>query len=1199
MKDFVHLHVHTQYSILDGASNIPKLIKKAKNDGMKALAITDHGNMFGAKVFHNQARKEGLKPILGCEVYVASSSRLSKKNKEDRGGYHLILLAKNKTGYKNLIRIISLAWTEGFYYKPRIDKELLRKYHEGIIASSACLGGEVPKAAYNFGIDKAREVVKEFVDIFGDDFYLELQRHKSGNPEKDKDVYEKQVVVNKILLELGRELSVKCIATNDVHFINAEDSEAHDRLICLSTGKDFDDPKRMRYTTQEFLKTRDEMSALFADIPEVLENTVNLAEKIEDYDLNRNAIMPEFEIPEDFGTLAQYKEKFSETDLIEEFGQEAYSNHDSFEKVLRIKLESDYLKERTYDGAIKRWGSLSDEIKERLDFELGVIKRMGFPGYFLIVEDLIDAAREMDVAVGPGRGSAAGSAVAYAIRITEIDPIKYNLLFERFLNPERISMPDIDIDFDDDGRDEVLKWVVEKYGKDKVAHIITFGTMATRMAIKDVARVQKLSLSEANRLAKLIPERPGVTFEDAYKEVEQLRKERESKDKLIAETLKYAETLEGSVRQTGLHACGVIIGRDNLIEHIPVCINKESDFLVTQYDGKHIEDVGMLKMDFLGLKTLSIIKDAIENIKLSRGIDVDVSQVPLDDEKTYELYSNGETTGLFQFESDGMKKHLKELKPNRFEDLIAMNALYRPGPMEYIPSFIKRKHGKEKIEYTFPEMEEYLKDTYGITVYQEQVMLLSQKMAGFTKGQADSLRKAMGKKNKEMMDKNKSLFIEGCVKNHFDVKKVNKIWDDWEAFAKYAFNKSHSTCYSYISFQTAYLKAHYPAEFMAAVLSRNITDIKKITIFMDECKRMGIRVLGPDVNESYNKFIVNKNGDIRFGLAAIKGMGESAAENIISEREKNGTYKSIFDFVSRVNLQSVNKRNIEALAYSGGFDCFSEISRHQFFLPNGNDTSFVETLIRFGGNMQTDKNTTQQSLFADMPDLQIKEPSIPNGPEWSTLAKLSKEKELIGIYLSSHPLDEYKYQIKNFCTNNLSDLNSLEDLRGRNVVVSGIITDVFEGTTKNGKIYGSMTLGDYSDTYKLFLFGKDYLKFKSYFTLGYSVLIMGVVQERSYSSSQELEFRVKEIEMLSTSFENTKKLLIKLPLNNITDSLIDNLIEISNKNKGKSELQFVIFDDEDKYSINMFSRKFQINITAELLNYLENEQKLETKVYLN
>ncbi len=884
MIKYTHVHVHTQYSILDGASNVATLIKKAKEDGMPAVTISDHGNMFGVKHFHNEAKKQGIKPILGCETYVANGSRFEKTKKDQKSSFHLILLAKNKKGYENLTKLVSFGWIEGFYYNPRIDKELLKEYHEGIIATSACLGGEIPQAIMKNSMEYAEEVLQEYLDIFGEDFYLELQRHPSQIPGKDKDVYDNQVIVNKALIELAEKHKVKYIAANDVHFINADDADAHDRLICLNTGKDLDDPTRMRYTQQEFFKTQEEMNQLFADVPEALENTNEIVEKIEEYELDCDPIMPEFELPEGFDN------------------------------------EDDYLRHLTYEGAKKRYPEITDEIRERIDFELATIKNMGFPGYFLIVQDFLHAAREMGVSVGPGRGSAAGSVVAYCNKITDIDPIKYHLLFERFLNPDRISMPDIDIDFDEDGREKVLDWVVEKYGSERVAQIVTFGTMAAKMAIRDVARVEKLPLQEADRIAKLVPEKPGTTIKKAYAEVPELREARDKGSELVSRTLQFAETLEGSVRHTGLHACGIIIGRNNLYEHIPVCTSKDSKLYVTQFDGNHVESVGMLKMDFLGLKTLSIIQDALENIRESKNIDIDIDNISLEDAPTYELYAKGDTTGLFQFESPGMKKHLRALKPNRFDDLIAMNALYRPGPMDYIPSFVARKHGKEKINYDLAEMEEYLEETYGITVYQEQVMLLSQKLAGFTKGQADSLRKAMGKKKKDLMEQLKSLFVEGCEKNGFDIKVVNKIWNDWEAFAQYAFNKSHSTCYAYVSYQTAYLKAHHPAEFMAAVLSRNITDIKKITIFMDECRRMGIELLGPDVNESRFKFNVNDEGNIRFGLGAIKGVGEAAVLKIIEERKENGPYKNIYDFVERVDLSSVNKKNVEALAIAGAFD---------------------------------------------------------------------------------------------------------------------------------------------------------------------------------------------------------------------------------------------------------------------------------------
>ncbi|MDQ1296500.1 MAG: polymerase subunit alpha, partial [Bacteroidota bacterium] len=938
---------------------------KVKSLGMEAIAITDHGNMFGVKEFHNSCTKKGIKPVLGCEIYVAKRSIAEITGKEDRSGDHLILLAKNLKGYKNLIKLVSTAWIKGFYYKPRIDKELLAQYHEGLIASSACLAGEIPDEILNGTMAGAELALKNYLDIFGDDFYLEVQRHETYDPDADRSAFPLQQKVIEVLKKLSVKYNVKLIATNDVHFINAEDAEAHDRLICINTAKDIDDPDRLRYSKQEYLKTEEEMRKIFSDIPEAVENVAELVTKIEKYKLDHDPIMPEFDLPD------------------------GYNDKD------------EYLRFLTYNGAKERWGELTNEQTERIDFELQTIAKMGFPGYFLIVQDFLRAAREMGVSVGPGRGSAAGSAVAFCLRITDIDPIKYGLLFERFLNLDRISMPDIDIDFDEDGRDSVLKYVVNKYGHDKVAHIITFGSMAAKMAIRDVARVQKLPLPDADRLAKLVPERPGVTLAQAYTEVPELAKERESSNKLISQTLKYAEVLEGSVRQTGVHACGIIIGKDSLDNYIPLCTAKDTDLYATQFDGSHVESVGLLKMDFLGLKTLSIIRDAIDNIRKSKGIEIDVERLSLDDKKTFELFSNGETTGIFQFESTGMKRYLRDLKPNRFEDLIAMNALYRPGPMEYIPKFIRRKHGLEKIDYPLPVMEKYLNDSYGITVYQEQVMLLSQLLGGFTKGEADSLRKAMGKKKKSIMDEMKVKFQEGCSKNGYDENVVNKIWSDWEAFAQYAFNKSHSTCYALVAYHTGYLKANYPAEFMAAVLSRNISDIKKITTFMDETRRMGMEVLGPDVNESNVKFTVNKDGNIRFGLGGIKGVGESAVLQLIEERENNGPYKDIYDLVERVNLNSLNKKNLEAMAVAGAFDCFDDIIRAQYFSLDTHGTSFIESLIRYGNNAKSIKLSSSNTLFGDTGGFDLIKPEPSVCPDWPKLEKLNREKEVIGIYLSS------------------------------------------------------------------------------------------------------------------------------------------------------------------------------------------------------
>jgi DNA polymerase-3 subunit alpha len=1195
---FTHIHVHTQYSILDGAAHISGLIEKAKADGMVALAITDHGNMFGAKEFHTLAKKKGIKPILGCEMYVAQRSRFDKSEKSDGGGRHLVLLAKNREGYKNLLKLVSYGWTEGFYYKPRVDMELLRKYNKGLIASSACLNGVISYIVRNETTEKAKERVLEFKEIYGDDFYLELQRHPSGDPKIDKEVYHDQVYVNEQLLKLSQETGTDVIATNDVHFINADDAEAHDRLLCISTGKDLDDPNRMRYTRQEWFKTQEEMRRLFADVPEAIENTHKIVTKIEDFSLDSQPIMPEFPIPADFATIEEYRERYTKEILVEEFGEKAYKRIGGFEKVLRIKIEADYLRHLVYKGAGKNYGDpLPDEVRERIDFELNTIKSMGFPGYFLIVWDFIRAAREMGVSVGPGRGSAAGSAVAYSLRITDIDPIKYDLLFERFLNPDRISMPDIDIDFDEDGRDKVLKYVVKKYGEKRVAHIITFGTMAPKMAIRDVARVQKLELHEADRLAKLIPERPGTSFSKAYEEVPELKREKNSTNELIAQTLKYAEVLEGSVRQTGVHACGIIIGRDDLEEHIPICINKDAELYVSQFDGRHIESVGMLKMDFLGLKTLSIIKDAVANVKRSRGIDLDIDQIPLDDAVTFDLYARGETTGLFQFESAGMKKHLRALKPNRFEDLIAMNALYRPGPMDYIPSFIRRKHGREEIKYDLPEMSEYLKDTYGITVYQEQVMLLSQKLAGFTKGMADSLRKAMGKKIKAMMDDLKEKFVEGCHRNGYEERVIQKIWTDWEAFAQYAFNKSHSTCYAYVSYQTAYLKAHYPAEFMSAVLSRNLNDIKKITFFMEECRRMGLHVLVPDVNESHARFTVNKSGNIRFGMAAIKGLGEAAVQHIIEEREKNGNFTDIYNFVERINLGTVSKRSLEALVMAGGFDSFETIQRHQFFATDKDGLSFIDNLVRYGNLVKSQKSNTLFDQDTSYLNAQ-KKPGAPEGHPWPPLVRLNKEKELIGVYLSSHPLDDYKLEIENFTTCTLAELNEIENLKGRELTIAGLVTEVKHLTTKTGKPFGSLIIEDYSDSYKFMLFGRDYEDYRKFLYEGYSLLIKGSFQQNTWKRETETwEFKIRSIVVLNNAREElVNNLAIRISLNDLNDSLIDEIKRNTAGSGGKATVKFYIYDESEGISIELFSRNTSVTVTNELVQFFKERPELSIKV---
>ncbi len=1160
MATFAHLHVHTQYSILDGASSIPLLIDKVKSLGMEAVAITDHGNMFGVKEFHNTAAKKGIKPIIGCEIYVAKRSIADVTGKEDRSGDHLILLAKNLKGYKNLIKLISLAWIKGFYYKPRIDKELLAQYSEGLIASSACLAGEIPDEILNGTTEGAEAALRSYLDIFGKDFYLEIQRHETYDPEADMKVFPLQQRAIEEIKKLSARYDVKIIATNDVHFINAEDAEAHDRLICINTAKDIDDPDRLRYSKQEYLKSEEEMRKIFSDIPEAIDNVAEIIAKVEKYKLDHDPIMPDFDLPEG------YKDK------------------------------DEYLRYLTYKGAKERWGDLTPEQRERIDFELVTIAKMGFPGYFLIVQDFLRAAREMGVSVGPGRGSAAGSAVAYCLRITDIDPIKYGLLFERFLNVDRTSMPDIDIDFDEDGREAVLKYVVNKYGRDKVAHIITFGSMAAKMAIRDVARVQKLPLPDADRLAKLIPEKPGTTLLQAYNEVPELSKERESSNKLISQTLKYAEVLEGSIRQTGVHACGVIISKEPLDNYIPLCTAKDAELAVTQYDGSHVQAVGLLKMDFLGLKTLSIIRDAIENIRKSKGITIDIDSIPLDDKETYELFSNGETTAIFQFESTGMKRYLKELRPNRFEDLIAMNALYRPGPMEYIREFIKRKHAGRKVEYTLPVMEKYLNDSYGITVYQEQVMLLSQALGGFTKGEADTLRKAMGKKKRSIMDEMKVKFLEGCLKNGYDNQTVEKIWSDWESFAEYAFNKSHSTCYALVAYQTGYLKAHFPAEFMAAVLSRNISDIKKITTFMDETRRMGMEVLGPDVNESNVNFTVNKAGNIRFGLGAIKGVGENAVIQLIEEREKGGIYKDIYDLVERVNLNSLNKKNLEAMAVAGAFDCFENISRAQYFALDSKGSSFIESLIRYGNNAKTIRQTSSQTLFGESGGFDLVKPEPSSCPDWPKLEKLNREKEVIGIYLSSHPLDDFRLEINTFTTATLADLQNLQNYLDREVTIAGMVTDTKNGISKNNKPYGSMTLQDYTDSFRFILFDKDYIDNSKFFTTGYYLLIKGKVQKRKFRED-ELEFSIRKIYLLSgVKDELVKSVTLKIDPANIDHEMISELKQLIGENKGETELRFMFLDSEDKISLPMFSRTQRVRLNNEFVAYLEDHPAIDFKV---
>ena len=1265
MEPFIHLHVHTQYSLLDGQASIDALIDKAYKDGMRAIAVTDHGVMFGIKEFFNKVNKKNskpqgvikesekalkpllakedptaeeqqqitelqakiaeakaslFKPILGCECYCARHGRHSKlASQDDRSGWHLIVLAKNMNGYKNLIKMVSLSWTEGFYGRPRIDKELLEKYHEDLIICSACLGGEIPQLIMKGQIEKAEASVLWFKQLFGEDYYLEMQRHETHDPKADCSTYPHQVEVNKVLVELAHKHNIKLIATNDVHFVNADDAEAHDRLICLSTGKDLDDPNRMRYSKQEWMKSTAEMNAIFADIPEALSNTLEIANKVEFYSIDSGPIMPTFNIPESFGTEEEYRKRLTEKDLFDEFtrdenGKVVLSEEEAnakikklggYDKLYRIKLEADYLAKLTYDGAKPLYGEpLSEEVKERLNFELHIMKTMGFPGYFLIVQDFIRAAREeLGVSVGPGRGSAAGSAVAYCLGITKIDPIKYDLLFERFLNPDRISLPDIDTDFDDDGRGDVLRWMTDKYGAERVAHIITYGTMATKSAIKDVARVEKLPLAESNRLAKLVPDKiPDMKkfkLGDAINYVPELREAANGPDPLMRDTLKYAQMLEGNVRNTGVHACGVIIGRYDISDVVPVSTAKDKDtgeeMLVTQYEGSVIEETGLIKMDFLGLKTLSIIKEAIENVKLTTGQDLDIDHISLEDAPTYKLYCEGRTTGTFQFESAGMQKYLKELQPSKFEDLIAMNALYRPGPMDYIPSFIARKQGREEIKYDIPVMERYLKDTYGITVYQEQVMLLSRLLANFTRGESDALRKAMGKKLIDKMNHLKGKFMAGGQANGYKEETLNKIWADWEKFASYAFNKSHATCYSWVAYQTAYLKANYPSEYMAAVLSRSLSNIVDITKFMDECKAMGIQVLGPDVNESVLKFSVDQHKNIRFGLGAVKGVGESAVQNIIDERKKHGPYRDIFDFVERVNLSNCNKKTVESLALAGAFDNFG-IQREQFYAENGKGEQFLDTLIRYGNKYQTDKLSAANTLFGADEFVAIAKPEIPTGEHWSVLERLNREKELVGIYLSAHPLDEYRIILQYVCNTGTAELNDRETLQGREILMGGIVTGFREGTTKTGKPFGILKLEDFTGSGEIALFGQDYIDYGRYGKPGMYLLITARVEPGRWDP-KKLDFKIGSIRLLQDEKEKLiEKISITVPIHGLDEQTISELSALIKKHPGNSLLYFKVVDGEHNITLNLFAPKTKIQVTRDLVEYLVENEYIDFKI---
>ena len=1208
MHSFVHLHVHSQFSILDGQASIKSIVNKAKENGMKGIALTDHGNMFGIKEFHDYCNKVNgeingeikkikkeikeletaevidennleqlktqlqekqsqlFKPIFGCEMYVAEKSMYEHTSKNDIGR-HLVVLAKNEKGYRNLIKLVSKAWTDGFYHHPRTDKENLMKHKEGLIVCSACIGGEIPKLILQERIDEAKETARWFKDVFGEDFYIELQRHKATVPVANHETYPLQEQANKGLIAIAKELNIKIICSNDVHFVNEEDAEAHDRLICLFTGKYLHEQNRMLYSKQEWLKTQEEMNEVFADIPEALCNTMEILDKVEFYSIDHDAILPNFPLPEGF------------TD------------------------NDDYLRYLVYEGAKKRWGELTEEHIERVDFELNTIKNMGFPGYFLIVQDFIQAARDLGVSVGPGRGSAAGSAVAYCLGITQIDPIKYDLLFERFLNPDRISLPDIDIDFDDDGRASVLKYVTQKYGEEKVAHIITYGSMAAKMAIKDVARVHNLPIPESERLAKFIPSKPNdmptqengkkyaVTIANCLKCFPEFAAELNNPDPIVVSTINYAKLLEGNVRSTGVHACGVIIGRDDITDWVPVSTAPDKDgtkMLVTQYEGSVIESTGLIKMDFLGLKTLSIIKEALANIKNTHNIDIDIENIPIDDATTYQLYCEGRTIGTFQFESPGMQKYLIELQPSTFEDLIAMNALYRPGPMDYIPDFIDRKHGRKPIEYDIPVMEKYLKDTYGITVYQEQVMLLSRLLGNFTRGESDALRKAMGKKLRDKLDQMKPKFIEGGKSNGHNPDVLEKIWQDWEKFASYAFNKSHATCYSWVAYQTAYLKANYPPEYMAAVLSRNLNDIEKLTKFMDECKSMNIVVKGPDINESYKNFSANRAGEIRFGLGGIKTVGVNAVEAIITERVNNGPYKSIFDFVERVNLSSCNKRAIEAMVYAGCFDCFKEVKRESFFVENNKQETFLEQLVKYGNRYQEDRNNQATSLFGALDESVVftVKPEIPKCEEWTDISKLNKEKDYIGMYLSAHPLDRYRMEVEYGSNIKLNEFKDKAEC-DKEITFGGMVVEWTERYTKSGQPFGVVKIEDYTGTEEFRLFKDTHMKFKHLLQNGTAVYINGTFKKRY---NETLEFSITNVDLLENKVGTMiHSITITLDAKRLNESMLEPLKDFAiSSTQNRSELYFNIIDETSGKSILLQSKKM-MPVTWELIKYLKSK----------
>ena len=1267
MQDFVHLHVHSQYSLLDGMASIPKLVDKAIADGMRGMAITDHGNMMGVKELFNytnkkngpvkdeikglkeqlaklekeenpdattieelrngikEAQKRLFKPIFGCEMYCARRGKEKKSEKIDQSGWHLIVLAKNEKGYHNLIKLVSRSYVDGFYMRPRTDHEDLERFREGLIICSACIGGELPKKIQAGDMEGALQTASWFKSIWGDDYYIELQRHEVKNPaiRANRDIYPLQMDINRGLLEVARQLDIKIICSNDSHFVDEENAEAHDRLLCLGTNRDVDDQNRMLYSKQEWFKTKAEMNEIFSDLPEALDNTCEVLDKVEFYSIDHPPIMPNFAIPKDFGTEEEYMERFTDEQLFDEFthdenGNEIMSAKDAQKKVeklggvkrlYRLKLEADYLAHLAYEGAKKIYGEpLPEVVTERMKFELHIMKTMGFPGYFLIVQDYINAARhELNVSVGPGRGSAAGSEVAYCLGITKVDPIKYDLLFERFLNPDRISLPDIDVDFDDDGRGKVLSWVTQKYGEEKVTHIITYGTMATKMAIKDVARVQKVPLNISNDWCKAIPDRlpddsngnpRKMNLKNCLECVPALAEAQASPNPAIRDTIKYAQMLEGNVRNLGVHACGVIICRDDVSDWVPISTAEDKEtgerLSCTQYEGSVIEDTGLIKMDFLGLKNLSTIKECVANIKESLGMDVNVDTLDIEDAATYKLYCDGRTIGTFQFESAGMQKYLRELQPSTFEDLIAMNALYRPGPMDYIPDFIDRKHGRKPVEYDIPCMEKYLKDTYGITVYQEQVMLLSRQLANFTRGESDTLRKAMGKKLRKKLDEMKPQFINQGKANGHDPNKLEKIWTDWEKFASYAFNKSHATCYSWVAYQTAYLKANFPAEYMAANMSRNLSNISEITKLMSECKAMGILCLGPDVNKSFRKFSVDMGGDVRFGLGAVKGLGEGAVEIIIKEREQNGPYKSLFDFVHRIPMSAIKRNGMECLVLSGALDCFEEIKREQYFAPNAKGEVFIDVLIRYATGYQVAMEEAQNSLFGGVDEVEIHTPDIPAAEQWSALEKLNKERELVGIYLSAHPLDEYSIILNQVCNLHLGEMDNLAPFANQDLYFGGIVTGVRQGMSKRGSAFGIVTLEDYSGAHELPLFGNDWVQWSSFMIEGNLLYITARCQARQYDSSK-LELKIGRIDFLADVKDKLiENITINMPVHAISKDLVCTLQKLTAEN-GPVTLRMCITDAEGN-TLAMQSQKKRITVKKELISFIEKQTGMSFKI---